>query len=689
MSKAKKITTPEYIRWLEERSMLGEAEKLFPCISGNGIQWDNPYAIPQTEKAVETASVWFTAYPCATITRKGESILQAFSDEKLWTIFQQMGIMAMHTGPLKRAGGISGYEYTPTVDGWFDRISLNIDPAFGSDKQYRNLVKTAGKFNSIIIGDIIPGHTGKGADFRLAERAYKDYPGLYSMVSINREDWQLLPEVPQNEDTVNLPSDIVGKLKENGYIPGHLQRVLFSVPGKTGLTGWDATDRITGADGIERRWVYLHYFRPGQPTLNWLDPSFCANRLIAGDIIKTRVIFGARIIRLDANPFLGIESIPDAEKTWSEGHPLSVIASDLIAFMMRKLGGWSFQELNLGLGDIKKFSECGPDLAYDFITRPAYNHALLTGDAGFLRLTLRLMDEYGIKPVQLIHAMQNHDEITYELVHFSDNADKKFSFDGEEITGKELRDRIIAQMHYIATGNNAPYNQLSGNGLCTTYTGLCSAAFGIKDPYSMTDEQTELVKKGHLLMALYNAMQPGVFAISGWDLTGALPLPAGEIKELVSDGDYRWINRGAYDIMGINPREKVSSGNIPRAKELYGCLPEQLKDPDSFASRMKDMLGIREKYGIALAKRIEIPEVQNKGVVIMVHKLPRSNKVEITALNFGRDKAEENLKLDILSGMTGCDVLNKGPKIKIPGSGELPIELGALEGKVLVFSNPL
>ncbi len=139
----------------------------------------------------------------------------------------------------------------------------------------------------------------------------------------------------------------------------------------------------------------------------------------------------------------------------------------------------------------------------------------------------------------------------------------------------------------------------------------------------------------------------------------------------------------------IPQTEKVSRGNIPRAKELYGSLPEQLKDPDSFASRIKNMLVIREKYGIALAKRIEIPEVQNKGVVIMVHKLPRSNEVEITALNFGRDKAEENLKLDILSSMTGCDVLNKGPKIKIPGSGELPIELGALEGKVLVFSNPL
>ena len=31
------------------------------------------------------------------------------------------------------------------------------------------------------IGDAIPGHSGKGADFRLAERGYADYPGLYHM----------------------------------------------------------------------------------------------------------------------------------------------------------------------------------------------------------------------------------------------------------------------------------------------------------------------------------------------------------------------------------------------------------------------------------------------------------------------------------------------------------------------------
>ena len=42
-----------------------------------------------------------------------------------------------------------------------------------------------------IIDDVVPGHTGKGADFRLAEMKYADYPGIYHMVEIEPEDWNL------------------------------------------------------------------------------------------------------------------------------------------------------------------------------------------------------------------------------------------------------------------------------------------------------------------------------------------------------------------------------------------------------------------------------------------------------------------------------------------------------------------
>lgn len=48
-------------------------------------------------------------------------------------------------------------EYKETCDGWFDRIMLQMDPAFGTDEQYAKLVETARKYNAIVLGDIIPG----------------------------------------------------------------------------------------------------------------------------------------------------------------------------------------------------------------------------------------------------------------------------------------------------------------------------------------------------------------------------------------------------------------------------------------------------------------------------------------------------------------------------------------------------
>ena len=57
--------------------------------------------------------VWFTAYPISLITRPGESFLAALGEEELWEAFERVGITAIHTGPVKRAGGIAGWRETP------------------------------------------------------------------------------------------------------------------------------------------------------------------------------------------------------------------------------------------------------------------------------------------------------------------------------------------------------------------------------------------------------------------------------------------------------------------------------------------------------------------------------------------------------------------------------------------------
>ncbi len=680
------VTGDSYIRWLVERSMLHQAEVTARRYSGHGELWQHPYAIPQPRAASALASVWFTAYPPAQITRPGESVLQSLGDPELWSIFRDIGIKGMHTGPMKRSGGIRGHEYTPTVDGNFDRISSEIDPGFGTEEEYKALVRSAGENGAVIIGDIIPGHSGKGADFRLAERRYGDYPGLYYMVEIEPKDWSLLPPVATGKDSINLKSEAVDELKVRGYIVGRLPRTIFYEKGVK-ETDWSATDGVAGADGKTRRWVYLHYFKEGQPTFNWLDPTFAAQRLVAGDALHSLGTLGERMLRLDANGFLGIELGPNGGPAWSEGHPLSVTSNQLIAGLVRKIGGFTFQELNLTLEDIKAMSQGGADLSYDFVTRPAYHHALVTGDAEFLRLMLGLQKTYQIDPAALIHALQNHDELTLELVHFwTRHKDAIFTFRGKKMKGSELRQIIRAELHGRLMGRAAPYNLEAANGVsCTTAT-VAVAALGIRDVSHLTDAQRRDIQRAHLLLAMYNAMQPGVFALSGWDLVGALTLPAESVKTLLADGDTRWINRGAYDLLGKNPGAAKSGTNLPRTQALYGPLPEQLKSPGSFASQLQKMLRVRAEYRINESEQVDLPPAKARGLVVMVHRLPAGKGTQVTAINFGRAAVQETMTIKTASpGGPVTDLLEEKAVGKLDASRRLSLALGPHEGRVLLI----
>ncbi len=85
--------------WLLSQSMLSDANEISRQFSGSGTMWQNPFANPPgPRQAVETASVWFTAYPLSFITRPDESFLAALADENLWKAFSDIGIEGVHTG---------------------------------------------------------------------------------------------------------------------------------------------------------------------------------------------------------------------------------------------------------------------------------------------------------------------------------------------------------------------------------------------------------------------------------------------------------------------------------------------------------------------------------------------------------------------------------------------------------------
>jgi trehalose synthase len=645
-------TNPEYVAWLVGQSMLADAEELGRQLSGTPAMWRNPYARPDPRRAVSSASVWFTAYPISLITPPEKSFLAAVGDDRLWDAFQQIGIDGIHTGPVKKAGGITGWEETPSVDGHFDRISTQIDPLFGTEDEFRALCEVADAHGSSVIDDIVPGHTGKGADFRLAEMAHGDYPGIYHMVEIPHEDWHLLPDVPAGRDAVNLDAVTEARLAEAGYIIGALQRVIFYAPGVK-ETNWSATAPVTGTDGQQRRWVYLHYFKMGQPSINWIDPSFSGMRLVIGDALHSLAELGTSALRLDANGFLGVEKSAEGLPAWSEGHPLSEAANHVIASTVRKVGGFTFQELNLGIEDIRDTGRVGADLSYDFVNRPAYHHALVTGDTEFLRLTLRTSLEVGVDPASLVHGLQNHDELTYELVHWATaHATDTYRFRGEETTGAELAEAVRADLLAGLTGEAADYNQVfTTNGIACTSASVIAASRGHRHLDDVGNDDVEMIRRAHLLLAMFNAWQPGVFALSGWDLVGALTLPVEEVAALVESGDTRWVERGAHDLLDFDPSATVSASGMPRSRALYGPLPQQLRDETSFARRLKALLALRERHSIATATQLDVPEVAHPGMLVLVHRLDegdptRPAPLQVTVLNFTDERIEGTVHSD-------------------------------------------
>jgi trehalose synthase len=197
---------------------------------------------------------------------------------------------------------------------------------------------------------------------------------------------------------------------------------------------------------------------------------------------------------------------------------------------------------------------------------------------------------------------------------------------------------------------------------------------------ALTEDDIERIRKLHLLLVMFNALQPGVFAISGWDIVGALTLPPDEVASLMADGDTRWINRGAYDLMDLDPEATASSQGLPRARALYGSLREQLEQHDSFASRVRRVLTVRQATGLPGGHQRPIPDVIAPGLLVMLHDLPAGRGVQITALNFSAEPIDEQLILENVSAGPVVDLLNETLEGDVGEDGVLQIHLDPYEG---------
>jgi trehalose synthase len=149
----------------------------------------------------------------------------------------------------------------------------------------------------------------------------------------------------------------------------------------------------------------------------------------------------------------------------------------------------------------------------------------------------------------------------------------------------------------------------------------------------------------------------------------------------MGDGDTRWIHRGAYDLISSNPGAQRSAAGLPRARALYGPVDAQLQEPDSFASQLRHLLAVRERYQLYAARQLAIPDVQSPGLLVMVHELPDALLNQVTLLNFGPEPVDEVVHLENIRAGTLVDMLTDEAMGVLTYSGDLPVQLAGYTGK--------
>src|SRR3989344_4070808 len=448
---------------LEQQSMLYQAEQIGKRYALDVAKAKAPTNTPKVQEFLDAASIWFSIDLEKIAPKKGGCVFKARGQEAFWNCVKERGVSAVRLMGLKKGGK--------------ERTAIAVDPRWGSEKEWQELSMIARKKGIRLIFDSLGSSTGLNADFWLALKNYRDYPALYHLIEIEKDDWKILPQVPQGQFAENIPWLSLQELYQKGYVPEQFSSYIKE-------SAWNATDKVSGVDGKMRRWIYLKENKLN-PVLDWLSSPFAATRIAASDALDSIYRLGAKVICLDAI------SDKNAEET--------------LALWVRKLGAFSAAEVK---GGICAYKKVGADLAIDALTRAALLHALLTQDTDALKLTYRLFLDAGIQPKKLVHQLQPFDQFSCDWAELIAKPKQKFPYYEERLTGEALRRRLLKQDIAVLCGEEKEAVPSS------TWTGCCACALGIKEAEKHRQDISDL----HLALAFFYAMQPGVFSFSESDL---------------------------------------------------------------------------------------------------------------------------------------------------------------------------
>lgn len=665
---------PGFLQWLERQSLLGAAAPAAAIVSGSELGWRTAGLPPSPDALLAAADMWIDIQPRSLLTGSRRSPLAELAQPHALQALSQSGIKGMFIAPTAEAGAIWGYERAASTTGE-DVTAHGLAEEVGTEDDFARLGNEAGKQRILLGGDLVPAATGLGPDFFLAARAVHDYPGLYCLIEIPHQNWPNLPEAEGEWRAIPLSPQHHDALAAKGLIPPRVARDELTWPSPG---GWAATGEVRGADGTLRRWVYRYDRRPGFPVLNWNDPSATARRVLSASAIRQVGLRRLPLVRVRLAPLAGLEAagpVPNLQ-------PLPEAANSL-GREIRRYGGWSWLHDVLPFAVLREIMPAGPDFVTDPASTTTAAHALLTGDAAPLRMTLDAALATGLDFRRFVHALPGSGGIDYTLPQFGDTATQP-GLSGD-VPGPVLRHAMntAARQRISAWGDQAP--MVSGV-LQMNAPSLAALAAGLSPEEAARPEARPAIVRNHLLLATFLAAQPGLFMLPADNAAGTLPLTWERATLRRESWDQEMTARGAWNPLPQASASGMTQSGIPRAPVAYEPIAIQQAMPGSFMAGIARLADMRNQTGIARGTALARPATSGPGSVALLSRLPDGRGHLLTIANFSDAAVTERIPMSSLSAhnvqWSGYDLLD--PAFSLQGASP-QIPLGPRQCRVILL----
>lgn len=636
---------PGQAQWLEKQSMLNASVELAKVVSASSISWQLSPVGEAHQELFKHANTWLSVNPTTLITPGDQSAFAHLRSSSIWRALQQNNIRGLYIAPAFSSGSVwSGSYYV--MDDYDDPVSFSFSDAAGSDKEYFSLLQEANRNKAILGVQLVPSATGIGPDFFLAARNMRNYPGIYCMVEVPESLWDQLPAAKSEWDVQVIEPDQVLALGNSGlFAPVFTQEAQLNLPG-----GWAATGEVRGIDGQLRRFAYRYYNNPHRAVLNWSDPSAAGRRVVSGSIVRSVGELGAAFVGTSFLPLSGLMPYEQPVPGQTAFEP-GLSASSDVGQEVRRYGGWSWNKDRMPLPMLQAYLNQRVDFVNDSIISTGAGHALVTGQASLLRVSLDRAQELDIDFSRLVHCMPGSDGLFYK-------------------NGlPESRAAFSELINYPGVSNILKDGTLQATGAA-----LAAISLGFGPEQDIDENAKQKIQKGHEAMAFFMAAQPGLFMVPAHDVMGALP--AGWIpKEVYSQATDSNQTQGGVSLLGERKRILISGKGVVATPTLYQGIDIQASLDGSFLNHVGKLAAMRDRTDVGAGKYLGRGKTQGSGIVIVFTELPGNKGVLIAATNFNKNAANESVRLADIPASKSLP----GGKLVDPFSGK---NIGSANGSV-------